>query len=102
MLKIKTGVRSLGIQPELLLAIMVARSCHPTGDVTITSLTDAAQGRSQGSRHYSGFAVDLRTNDLPTGFADKWASEIRAGLGNEYTVLFKSDHIHIQFAPTYR
>ena len=100
MLKIKTGVRSLGIQPELLLAIMVAQSCHPTGDVTITSLTDAAH--AQGSRHYSGFSVDLRTHDLPPGFADKWASEIREGLGNEYTVLFKSDHIHIQFSPTYR
>ena len=99
MLSLKTGVRVLGIRPELLLAVIVAERAYAeaAADCVITACVDSKHSR--GSLHYSGAAVDLRTNNLHPGEADKIIARLRACLGADFDVLLESDHIHIEFQP---
>jgi hypothetical protein len=99
MLLIKQGVRITGIRPELLIAVMAAERVYNEAghDLTLTACID---GRHMaGSLHYSGQAVDVRTNDVPIAEVPKLVARIKACVGGEFDVLFESNHIHIEFQP---
>lgn len=104
MLHLKHDVRAQWLQPEILLAVYVADQCYAqyAYECVITSLNDGHHGGGSGrrSRHYDGWAVDLRVKHLPDhGVAAKIATEIRHRLGRDYDVLLHPDHIHIEFDP---
>lgn len=101
---IKPGVLVKGLQPEILLAIIVAQEVyHVHGYVlTITSLLDGHEGRPN-SLHNKGLAVDLRTRifvDYPAlTTAENIAADIRRRLTDDYDVVVETDHIHVEFDP---
>jgi len=76
--------------------------------LTITSGTEgqhtaANSGHTvdfQGDEYY-GFALDLRTRDLPGGSGGdecrKIAEALRSSLGPGYDVVIESNHIHVEF-----
>lgn len=96
-IKLKSGVSLLGIQPQIVLAILIAESCFQGQTMTVTSVTDHAVGRSKSSRHKSGLAFDLRTYNLQS--PELTAESIRDSLGNEFDVVLESDHIHVEWDP---
>ena len=98
MIRLKRGVRVQGLQPEMLLALFVAESAFAAKAIQLV-VTSALEGHhSARSKHKLGYAVDLRTRDMPPGdTALNLAGQIKSALGNEYYVLLESDHIHIQF-----
>lgn len=55
------------------------------------------------SRHHTGFAVDLRTRDLPGGSKGPTAMQIKkmvqGHLGQNYFVKMEPDHLHVEFQP---
>ncbi len=98
-LSIKLGVRVFGLRPEILLAILVAEGIWREfgADLVLTAGIDGAH--VEGSFHYSGNAIDLRTNNLPTDKTGEVLKCLSQRLGEDYFAQFESDHIHIQFKP---
>jgi hypothetical protein len=98
-LKLKPGVRVLGLKPEILTAMLVAESI--IGDAfVITAAVDS--NHKAGSLHYAGLAVDFRTNDLTSPMDT--ILKLRDALGPEYDVLLEDSglpnaHGHIEFQP---
>lgn len=94
---LKKGVLITGVQPEIVLAIIIIEPiCDELGvDLVITSCRDGEH--SKNSKHKLGFAIDIRTRDLQDQEKIKLAQDIRAALTSEFFVLLEGDHIHIQF-----
>jgi hypothetical protein len=100
MLKIKQGVRVLGLKPEALLGIVICSSVFNDHnlDCVLTSVVDGKHSRA--SKHYSGYAWDLRTRNIPTKTAvDKIFLAVKSALGADYDVVLESNHIHCEFDP---
>jgi hypothetical protein len=97
---LKEGVHPHGIEPELLLGLVVAQSVwHDLSlpDLVVTSLLDGQHSTT--SLHYAGAAADLRTNNLDSTQIGNAAQELKARLGLHYDVLIEPDHIHLEFQP---
>lgn len=101
MLSIKPGVTLLGIQPQLVVALIAAHACYAKRDApcVITAGNDGVH--SETSEHYAGRAIDLRVNNLPNPQVDARAivTELAEALGSDYQVLFEQDHIHLAYKP---
>lgn len=96
MIAIKPGVRIEGMTPEILLAVVVAHELfrEQAQTVTVTSCTDGRH--KDGSKHYTGRAVDLR---LPTAGKERIVEQLAVRLSNEYDVVLEGDHIHVEYDP---
>lgn len=99
---IKKGVSVIGLQPEILLGLIVCREVFLARKIplTLTSGTDGQHGNN--SLHYKGRAVDLR---LPSRYSIEdeidlsILVECREALGEQYDIVLESDHIHLEFDP---
>lgn len=101
-MQLKEGVKVLGMQPEIVLAVMVCESIYRKYNIemVITSITDSKH--SQFSRHYQGFAFDLRTRNIPSeATQQKIFDEITKSLTKDFNILNEGDHFHIGFKPSY-
>ena len=100
-MKLKPGVRLLGIRPELTVAMQIANTVLTTAisgyTMTITCCTEGKHTHS--SKHYTGCAFDLRTSDFPSGVAHSVTMQLARVLGADFDVILESDHIHIEFDP---
>lgn len=99
MLKLKKGVRIGGIQPEMAVVMMVANGVYSrfNTDAVVTSCTEGTH--STYSRHYTGSAVDFRTNNVPTGQHVDLRNALADALGPDFNVLLEGDHLHVGFRP---
>ena len=96
-MKIKDGVACAGIQPEIVLALIVVEpilEAHKQ-ELVVTSALDGKHKR--GSAHYTGRAVDLRTWDLVMG--EECVKKMQSALGVGYDVVLEHNHIHMEFDP---
>lgn len=97
-MKIKAGVSVVGLQPVMMLAMMVADQIILQYAPEGTVLTGAVEGKhSRKSRHYIGFAIDLRSRNVLPKYRKEVARKIGNALGLEWYVAFEKDHFHIQF-----
>ena len=98
-MRLKKGVRIAGLRPEMVLGLMMAdKVFHTYGyEMVITSAVDSKHGN--GSLHFSGAAVDLRTRDLSGTHTGVIINELKYNLGVDYDVVLESDHIHLEFQP---
>ena len=97
-MKIKSGVRVLGVRPEMVLALIIAESIYDDlqEDFRLTSCVEGVHSRA--SIHYAGGAGDTsRPADLVR--ATVLVTRLRESLGNDFDVILESDHIHIEFQP---
>lgn len=98
-MQLKTGVKLVGIKPELVLGLLIADSVYRRydTDMVITSVVDGVHKRK--SLHYSGYAADLRI----WGFSDKMlqevANELKKALNGDYDVIIESNHLHLEYDP---
>ena len=70
-------------------------------DFVITSVLDGKHAQAH-SLHYSGNAFDIRTRNIPTkGMIDQIVNEIRNRLTKDFDIVLESDHIHIEYQPTF-
>lgn len=104
MLQLKTSVKLTGLQPQMVLAALIADSLYERSSLLlrITSANDSTH--KPGSKHYDGLALDLGTK-LEDGsqytniLKVNLASELRLALGPEYDVVVEANHLHIEFDP---
>lgn len=96
---IKDGVSCEGMKLPALHAALVCMCVYiEAGQLfTITSITDGKH--SNGSLHYKGLAIDIRTRDLVGITAHHIAELIRNALGNDYDVVVEATHIHVEYDP---
>jgi hypothetical protein len=94
-----SSVRFVGIQPGILKAFARIEEVyqHFGEEAVITSLNDG--NHMKGSFHYKGLAIDLRTRyfDYPT--IEMVMIELKLKLGDEYDIIFETNHIHIEYDP---
>ena len=103
-MRLKRGVRVAGVRGELVLGLLIAESCHkaivgPDGpEMIITSLGDGRH--SEGSLHYKGLAVDLRSRYYhDSDEIDAFVALLKRELGPEWDVVREATHVHIEFDP---
>lgn len=95
MINIKPGASIRGISPEIALAVAVINSVMQGETLTITCCTDGKH--RDGSLHYVGHAIDIRSRDMKNPQAT--ANDFRAALGDDYDVVVEATHIHIEYQP---
>lgn len=89
-----------GIQPEIILAIMIANQLWNAKfsgfDFVITCVTDSHKDNLE-SLHNFGMAFDMRTRQLEEWEKSKFAVDLQALIGSEYDVVLEETHIHVEF-----
>jgi len=101
-MKLKSGVCVTGIQPEMILAIIIAQRVYDDLD-TLLVITSCVEGKhSATSLHYAGAAVDLRTRDMSKAAAKRARDDIAAALTSDYDVLWETNHLHLEWQPRRR
>jgi hypothetical protein len=97
-MKRKKNVRIGGVQPEMVVAMLLVEPVLDSYNQEMV-LTEVTGGmHSETSRHYSGFAFDIRTWQLQEDeTVDQCAEKIRDALGKEYRVIVHDTHIHVMF-----
>jgi hypothetical protein len=106
------GVNVEGLTKPALHAAVVSSLTFKEYDksAVITSAYDSFEEHGLRSKHKTGNAIDLRTQNLGLSYDEKLAiveatnRRLNIGGGNDYTVLFegagtKKEHIHIQYNP---
>lgn len=105
-MNLKSDKVEVDFTPAIGIALMAAEEVYRKYDrvVTITSGSERSAKHSITSLHYSGNAVDIRTQNPINGiqyFDDpiKIKTEIKKKLNIDFDVLFEHDHIHMEYQP---
>ena len=94
--RLKPGVKIMGVQPETVYAMSVTAELLREHDIgfVITSIMDGVHAR--GSRHYLGYAFDFRTRDMAHGQPIQIKTLLQENLGADYDVILEDTHIHVE------
>ena len=95
----KSGVKIGGVSAEIAFVMVdIADVFRSRGaEFVVTSVMDGKH--MDGSKHYTGHAVDLRVRSLPAALRVEIADDLRRRLGAEFYVVIEPDHIHVEFDP---
>lgn len=98
MMAFKRGVDPRGLQPPILLAVIVAREVFTEleADFIVTSFCDGTHGPK--SLHRFGLAMDVRTRHLMPGEIRPIVARLRDRLPG-YDIVEEHDHLHIEYDP---
>ena len=98
-MKLKPGVKIVGINPELIMGLMAAQKVFDALgiDMVVTSVMDGKH--SSTSLHYAGNAADIRISNIPTKLVTQVSTHIASALPNDFDVILETDHIHLEFQP---
>jgi len=102
-MKLKKGVKIMGIKPEIAFVMPIIDGVVNIYDkvegCVITSACDSKHG--VGSRHYIGLGIDVRTRNMTEPQQQYCATDLNDRLGEDFDVVLEKDHIHIEFDPKY-
>lgn len=95
----KKGVKIAGVKPEMAFAQAEIREVCAELRIpfVITSCREGKHG--QRSLHYSGYAIDVRTNTLPEVMHRVFRDKVAARLTDEFDVVLEKTHLHVEFDP---
>lgn len=97
--ELKAGV-VLDLSPEMRAALDTVEAVHVRIAGRGAIITSARDGKHKdGSLHYRGDAVDVRTRDLAPAVRARLASALANDLGPGFDVVLEPDHIHIEYDP---
>ena len=108
MISIKRGGSIVGLQPQMILAMMIAEAVYWKYDQTECVITSGCEGKHKvGSKHYDGLALDLRIRDFASGVVvnaviEELQMRLNGRTGNqhgEYDITLSTHNIHIEFDP---
>lgn len=99
MLKLKNeNVRMHGLSFHICLALVKAMKVWKLNGMMELLVTSARDGKHMdGSKHYTGEAVDLRSRNLPDAVSMR--NQLQHELGPDFDVILERDHIHIEYDP---
>ena len=100
MVQFKDGVSVDGIKKETIKIIVILNTYFELRigkPLVITSCTDGKH--MKGSKHYSGYAIDIRTRHLNASEISKLIAWFESHHEKEYDIVFEKDHIHVEYDP---
>ncbi len=104
MLRLKTGVGLGGLQPQVVLGLMLAEQAFATvgAECIVTSINDGVH--KDDSFHYAGQAADLRIKHVHPNQRDAVLARLGDLLGAQWDVLWEgkgteNEHFHIEWDP---
>ncbi len=104
MIHIKPGVRVHSLCPEMMIVLVNANELwrERGAELVITSVLDGRHRR--GSKHFVGYAVDLRTKNLDRPSKIDAINKLKEALGTDYDVILEAEdtpneHLHVEFDP---
>lgn len=96
---IKHGVKIAGIQPEIVVGFIIAKSICAEFCVDCV-LTACKEGKHMPkSKHLIGHAIDIRKRDLPADKCKSFYSRLAVALGPEFDLVEHDKHWHVEFDP---
>jgi len=98
-MKLKEGVRLIGLHNQMVVAMLVCSSVFGKlgQELVITSVVEGKH--KDGSLHYSGQAFDLRTRNMSRYRARLITAELKHRLPTDFDIILESNHIHIEYQP---
>lgn len=103
-MKLKPGVSIVGLKIEMRFALKTVDRLwwHYGQEAVVTAGTNVVDDNgkfihSPASFHPFGYALDFRTRYFDQNTIDIIATKLRELLGDDYTVVVHSTHIHIQY-----
>lgn len=101
---LKPGVKLEELQPQTVLGIVIVASVYQHLGAKTCVITSVNDGKhSDLSKHYDGFAFDVRTKDFQ---GDRLALQavIKEALGENYDVVLEAigqdnEHLHCEYDP---
>ncbi len=97
---LKKGVDQRDVHPTIWYALGLVEGIYRINAVklVVTSLRDGKH--KEGSKHYDGLAVDLRTKNVAIGLLDAVYRSVRNVLEPYgFDVVLEKDHIHVEYDP---
>ena len=94
-MRIKKNSKWKGLKPEILLAVMIAQSVYDKYELILTEGTGGSH--MEGSLHYQGLAVDIRTRHIPIDELQAIVDDIRDRLTDDFDIVLHDTHLHIEF-----
>ena len=108
-IKDKAKINGAHFYPEIVKIVNIGRVTAPKLDddtLWITSGAERAPGRLPNSLHYENKALDFRvfnitarTKNEQKELSLRWVAKLQLGLGPDYDIVYKGNHIHIEFDP---
>lgn len=105
MLSLKFNTKLYRLQPQAVLAAMVVERVFARHDIVQCVITSGSDGKHRpDSLHYSGYALDFRSKNVPPQLKHEVLEEIRAALGADFDVLLEGldtphEHYHVEWDP---
>ncbi len=99
--KLKTGVRALGVHPEMLIADRIVEGVYEDAgaiELVITSITDGSRKRLRDTLHV-GFAIDYRRWHIDAIDWPLAMTRLRHRLGPDFDAVLEDDHLHVEYDP---
>lgn len=96
----KDGVKVDGVKKETIELMLLLNGyfvAHVGKEFVITSCTDGKH--MKGSKHYSGYAIDIRTRHLSVYEINNLLAWFKSHHDKEYDIVVENDHIHVEYDP---
>jgi len=101
-MRLKAGVRLVGVKPELVVGLTITDSIFSDYEQRLV-VTAVVDGQHQsGSLHYPGMAFDARIAGIPQPILERISAALKDGLGEDFDIVLELDHLHIEFQPKRR
>lgn len=94
------SVKFNDLKPQTVLAIVMADQVymeHGVMEMWLTSVDDKVHSR--GSKHYTGYAIDIRVHNIIPSKRQIIPKVLKARLSPGFDVLDEGDHIHVEYDP---
>ncbi len=102
MIAIKPGAKITGLQPEILLALQIIYSVFRVYSVPVLTITEGTGAKHmEGSKHYKGLALDIRSKNIPEMTKTLIKHECNINLGESFDFFLEQageagEHFHVE------
>ena len=99
MLRIKESVDLRNLQLVMTNALFTLADLFTARGYILTVTAGQDGVHMEGSLHYRGYAVDLRSRDIPEDQRAGLLAAMKETLGPKFDIILEGDHFHVEYDP---
>lgn len=88
-----------GVEPRHLIIAAAAANVASELAISVTVTSGDDGQHMKGSKHYTGEALDFRTNDLTPMNVQAFMRRLQLHLDQDYQLVLEVDHLHVEYDP---